>query len=152
MPTNLYGPGDNFDLRSSHVLPALIRKAHEAKQRGDAAITIWGTGAPRREFLHVNDCADALVFLLKSYSGDEHVNVGSGRDLTILELAHKVCEIIGFTGPIQTDPAKPNGAPRKLMSDGKLRAMGWTPAISLDEGIADTYRWFLTHKAEEPLS
>ncbi|WP_332711415.1 GDP-L-fucose synthase [Pelagibacterium mangrovi] len=152
MPTNLYGPGDNFDLRSSHVLPALIRKAHEAKQRGDAAITIWGTGTPRREFLHVDDCADALVFLLKSYSGDEHVNVGSGRDLTILELAQKVCATVGFAGTIRTDPAKPDGTPRKLMSNGKLRAMGWTPTISLDEGIADTYRWFLTHKAEEPLS
>lgn len=152
MPTNLYGPGDNFDLRSSHVLPALIRKAHAAKQRDDAAITIWGTGAPRREFLHVDDCADALVFLLKSYSGDEHVNVGSGRDLTILELAQKVCATVGFAGAIRTDPAKPDGAPRKLMNDGKLRAMGWAPAISLDKGIADTYRWFLTHKAEEPLS
>jgi GDP-L-fucose synthase len=143
MPTNLYGPGDNFDLQSSHVLPALIRKVHEAKLRGDRAVTIWGTGAPRREFLHADDCADALVFLLKSYSGDLHINVGSGTDVTILELAELVCRIVGFTGAVEHDLGKPDGTPRKLMSAERLRALGWAPSISLEEGIASTYRWFL---------
>ncbi len=123
MPTNLYGPEDNFDLQSSHVLPALLRKAHEAKQRGDRQITIWGTGTPRREFLHVDDCADALVHLLKHYSDFEHVNVGSGEDITILELARLVSEVVGFEGQIVTDPSKPDGTPRKLMSVDRLRAL-----------------------------
>ncbi|SFB59569.1 GDP-L-fucose synthase [Rhizobium sp. NFR07] len=143
MPTNLYGPGDNFDLASSHVLPALIRKAHEAKRRGDGEITIWGTGSPRREFMHCDDCADALVFLLKHYSDDEHVNVGSGADVSVLELTQLVCDIVGFRGKIVHDLSKPDGTPRKLMSDDKLRQRGWAPSIRLEVGIAQTYSWFL---------
>lgn len=142
MPTNLYGPGDNFDLQTSHVLPALIRKAHEAKVRGDKTLTIWGTGAPRREFLHVDDCADACVFLLEAYSGDEHVNVGSGEDIPILALAKLVCDVVGFEGEIVRDTSKPDGTPRKLMSGAKLREMGWLPRIGLRDGIAATYRDF----------
>ncbi|MEZ5844244.1 MAG: GDP-L-fucose synthase [Hyphomicrobiaceae bacterium] len=144
MPTNLYGPGDNFDLETSHVLPALIRKAHEAKVRGDAALTIWGTGTPRREFLHVDDCADALVHILKHYSEDEHINVGSGEDLPILELAQLVAEVVGFNGEIARDTSKPDGTPRKLMSGAKLKALGWRPRIDLRDGIADAYRAFVT--------
>jgi GDP-L-fucose synthase len=147
MPTNLYGPGDNFDLLSSHVLPALIRKAHEAKRARAPFIEIWGTGQPRREFLHVDDCADALVFLMKTYSGEGHVNVGSGEDLTILELTRTVCGVVGYEGEIRCDAAKPDGAPRKLMSADKLRAMGWAPRIGLEAGIASTYRWFLENVA-----
>ncbi|KPF62818.1 GDP-L-fucose synthase [Bosea sp. AAP35] len=147
MPTNLYGPEDNFDLQSSHVLPALLRKAHEAKLRGDAELTIWGTGTPRREFLHVDDCADGLVHLLKTYSGFEHVNIGSGEDVTILELAQTVCEVVGFEGSIVKDTSKPDGTPRKLMSADRLRAMGWTPKIGLKDGIAQTYQWFLANRA-----
>ena len=146
MPTNLYGPGDNFDLATSHVLPALIRKAHEAKVGGAGELTIWGTGAPRREFLHVDDCADALVLLLRSYSEEEHINVGSGEDLTILELAELIARVVGFTGRIVTDPMKPDGTPRKLMSDARLRERGWRPAISLAGGVALTYAWFLEHE------
>jgi GDP-L-fucose synthase len=144
MPTNLYGPGDNFDLASSHVLPALMRKAHEAKITKADTITIWGTGTPLREFLHADDCADAIVYLLKNYSGDSHINVGSGQDLSILELTQLVCQAVGFEGGIQCDPTKPDGTPRKLMSGAMLRALGWTPKISLTEGIAATYDWFLT--------
>jgi GDP-L-fucose synthase len=143
MPTNLYGPGDNYDLNSSHVVPALIRKAHEAKLAGQPYLTIWGTGSPRREFLHADDCADACVFLLGNYSGDEHVNVGSGTDITILELARLVCDVVGFTGEIKTDPSKPDGTPRKLMSNEKLRALGWAPRIGLRDGISMTYTQFL---------
>ncbi|WP_108395430.1 GDP-L-fucose synthase [Devosia submarina] len=147
MPTNLYGPGDNFELQSSHVLPALIRKAHEAKLSNAPSITLWGTGTPRREFLHVDDCADALVFLLKHYSGEEHVNVGSGEDVTILELAEIVCELVGFKGELVHDLSKPDGTPRKLMSADKLRSMGWKPRIALKDGIAATYDWFLHNHA-----
>ena len=143
MPTNLYGPGDNFDLNTSHVLPALIRKAHEAKMAGADHITIWGTGAPRREFLHADDCADALVFLLQRYSGDEHVNVGSGEDITILDLARLVCEVVGFKGEIRTDPSKPDGTMRKLMSGAKLKSMGWAPKISLLDGLNKTQIYFI---------
>lgn len=142
MPTNLYGPGDNFDLQSSHVLPALIRKAHAAKQEGAAALPIWGTGSPLREFLHVDDCADACVFLMKSYSDAGHVNIGSGEEISILDLARLVAQIVGFSGTIETDPTKPDGTPRKLMDSGRLRAMGWAPAIALSDGIAATYRSF----------
>ena len=124
MPTNLYGPGDNFDLASSHVMPALIRKAHEAKLSKLQDITIWGTGTPRREFLHVDDCADACIHLMKAYSGESHVNVGSGDDLTILELAERVCRIVGFEGGIVRDLSKPDGTPRKLMSAARLRGAG----------------------------
>jgi GDP-L-fucose synthase len=148
MPTNLYGPGDNFDLNSSHVVPALIRKAHEAKERGDKQIVLWGTGTPRREFLHVDDAADALVFLLKNYSGDVHVNVGSGEDLPIIELAQMICRVVGFEGEIVLDTEKPDGTPRKLMSADKLRGMGWQPRIGLEEGLTQTYAWFLEHMAE----
>ena len=143
MPTNLYGPGDNFDLKGSHVLPALIRKAHEAKEAGDDSIEIWGTGTPRREFLHVDDLADGAVFLLKNYSGEEHVNLGSGTDLPIIELAEMVCEVVGFDGTITKDASKPDGTPRKLMSGDKIAAMGWSPSIGLRDGIADAYRAFL---------
>lgn len=147
MPTNLYGPGDNFDLNSSHVMPALIRKAHEAKLRGDREIVIWGTGTPRREFLHSDDCADALVFLLKNYSGEEHVNVGSGEDITILELTQLVCEVVGFEGKIVHDLSKPDGTPRKLMSADKLRGLGWKPRIALRDGVRASYDWFKANMA-----
>ncbi len=147
MPTNLYGPGDNFDLTSSHVLPALMRKAHSAKLAGDASFTVWGSGTPRREFLHAEDCADALVFLLKSYSGDAHVNVGSGEDIAIGDLARLVAEIVGFDGEIAFDRTKPDGTARKLMSADRLRAMGWAPKIGLADGIARTYRWFVDNAA-----
>ncbi len=145
MPTNLYGPGDNFDLKSSHVLPALIRKAHEAKLRGDKTIVIWGTGTARREFLHVDDCADACVRLMSVYSDAVHVNVGSGEDLTIHELAQMVCKVVGFEGEIVRDLGKPDGTPRKLMSADKMRGLGWEPAIALRDGLADTYQWFLAN-------
>ena len=143
MPTNLYGPGDNYDLATSHVIPALIRKAHEAKMRGDATMTIWGTGTPRREFLHVDDCADALVHVLKVYSEPEPINVGSGEDLPIGDLARLVCEVVGFKGEIVCDRSKPDGTPRKLMSGAKLAALGWRPKIALKEGLAGAYEAFL---------
>jgi GDP-L-fucose synthase len=143
MPTNLYGPGDNFDLSSSHVLPALIRKAHQAKLEHATEVAIWGTGKPRREFLHVDDCADALVFLLKHYSEDEHVNVGFGEDIEIGELAKLVCRVVGFEGEINFDLSKPDGTPRKLMSSDKLDEMGWRPSIGLQEGVEAVYKWFL---------
>jgi GDP-L-fucose synthase len=146
MPTNLYGPGDNFDLNSSHVLPALIRKAHEAKHAGRSGIEIWGSGTPRREFLHADDCADACVFLMKNYSGETHVNVGSGEDLPIIELARMVCDVVGLDGDISTDTSKPDGTPRKLMSAAKLRGLGWAPHISLRDGIEGVYRWFLENQ------
>ena len=145
MPTNLYGPGDNFDPTTSHVLPALIRKAYAAKVAGDRTMTLWGTGSPRREFLHVDDCADALVFLMKTYSAGETVNVGSGEDLTILDLARIVCEAVGLEVEIVHDLSKPDGTPRKLMSGAKLANLGWSPRIDLREGVAETYRWFLEH-------
>ena len=143
MPANLYGPGDTFDLVSSHVLPAIMRKAHEAKVNGASSITIWGTGTPRREFLHADDCADALVFVLKNYSAEEHINIGYGHDISILDLTRLVCEIVGFSGEIVHDSSKPNGTPSKLMSTDKLRALGWSPSIGLKDGVRDTYRWFL---------
>lgn len=149
MPTNLYGPGDNYDLASSHVIPALIRKAHEAKVRGEKAITIWGTGAPRREFLHVDDCADALVHILQVYSEAEHINVGSGEDLTIRELAHLVCNVVGFQGDIVCDTTKPDGTMRKLISGARLAALGWRPATSLNEGLAHAYKAFLAETEGE---
>ena len=143
MPTNLYGPGDNFDLATSHVLPALIRKVHEAKLSGAPSITLWGSGTPRREFLHVDDCADALVFLMERYSADEHVNVGSGGDLTIMELAQTICRIVGYHGTIELDPSKPDGTPRKLMDESRMAALGWKPKIDLASGIRSTYESFL---------
>ncbi|PYE91896.1 GDP-L-fucose synthase [Rhizobium sp. PP-F2F-G38] len=143
MPTNLYGPGDNFDLDTSHVMPALIRKAHEAKLSDAPSFTIWGTGSPRREFLHVDDCADACVHLMAHYSDKIHVNVGSGNDVTILELARLVAETVGYTGTIQQDLSKPDGTPRKLMSADRLRKLGWSPTINLSDGLAQTYKAFL---------
>jgi len=142
MPTNLYGPGDNFDLNSSHVLPALIRKAHEAKLSGAQSIEIWGTGTPRREFLHVDDLADACVFLMKNYSKDEHVNAGSGDDIAIIDLVRMVADIVGYNGEITHDLSKPDGTPRKLMSGEKLSSMGWTPQIRLPNGIQQVYGIF----------
>ncbi|MFK7791983.1 MAG: GDP-L-fucose synthase family protein [Devosiaceae bacterium] len=147
MPTNLYGPGDNFDLETSHVLPALMRKVHEAKMATSPFLEIWGTGTPRREFLHVDDCADALVFLLKNYSDIEHINVGSGDDISIEGLANLVCEIVGYHGPIAYDRSKPDGTPRKLMASGKLMKMAWTPKTSLRQGIEQTYQWYLENHA-----
>lgn len=149
MPTNLYGPGDNYDLNSSHVVPALIRKAHEAKTSGAREVVVWGTGTPLREFLHADDCADALVFLLQNYSGEEHVNVGSGTDISILDLTKLVCTIVGFEGDIVHDLSKPDGTPRKLMSADKLSAMGWTPKVSLEDGIRDAYSAFLSGNFSE---
>ena len=143
MPTNLYGPGDNYDLNTSHVLPALLRKAHDGKAAGDNSLTLWGTGKPRREFLHVDDCADACLFLLENYSDELHINVGSGSDLSIFELAQLICDVVGFSGTIQTDASKPDGTPRKLMSNARIAAMGWTPRIPLREGIASVYQDFL---------
>ncbi|CAO4168308.1 GDP-L-fucose synthase [Methylorubrum aminovorans] len=148
MPTNLYGPGDNFDLTSSHVLPALIRKAHEAKRAGAKEMVIWGTGSPRREFLHVDDCADACVHLMKTYSQAEHLNVGSGEDIPIYDLTRLVCEVVGFEGEIVRDPSKPDGTPRKLMSADKLRGLGWAPKVPLRDGIVETYAWFREHVAD----
>lgn len=152
MPTNLYGPGDNFNLNSSHVMPALIRKAHEAKISGASEIVVWGTGTPRREFLHVDDCADACVHLMKKYSDFEHVNVGSGEDITILELTRLVCEVVGFSGEIVHDLTKPDGTPRKLMSAEKIRRLGWRPSITLKDGMAKTYRAYLGAEAEGVLA
>ena len=142
MPTNLYGPGDHFDLTTSHVIPALMRKAHEAKAKNAPELVIWGTGTPRREFLHVDDAADALIHLMTHYSGDSHVNVGVGHDLTILELAHTIVATVGFKGRIATDPSKPDGTPRKLLDTSMLASLGWKPKIGFSEGIASTYRWF----------
>jgi GDP-L-fucose synthase len=150
MPTNLYGPGDNFDLTTSHVLPALIRKAHAGRQNGEREIVVWGSGAPRREFLHVDDCADACVHLMTTYSDESHVNVGSGEDITILDLTRLVCEIVSFRGKIVHDYSKPDGTPRKLMSAAKIRALGWSPRIELRSGIASTYAWFERHYASGP--
>jgi GDP-L-fucose synthase len=142
MPTNLYGPGDNFDLASSHVLPALIRRFHEAKQAGAASVTLWGTGTPLREFLHVDDLADASLLLLRSYDGPESVNVGCGEDLSIADLAGVVSRVVGFQGEIAFDPSKPDGTPRKLLSIGKLSSLGWKPKIDLEDGIRSTYEWW----------
>jgi GDP-L-fucose synthase len=146
MPTNLYGPGDNFDLAASHVVPALLRKAHEAKLRGDRILTVWGSGKPRREFLHVDDCADALVFLLKHYSAPQHINVGCGSDMTIAELARLIAEIVGLDADIRFDTSRPDGTPRKLLNVERLMALGWSPSIGLKEGLASTYQWYRSHQ------
>jgi GDP-L-fucose synthase len=142
MPTNLYGRDDNFDLETSHVLPALIAKMHMAKQQEAPTVTIWGTGTPRREFLYVDDCADALVFLMTHYSGADHVNVGVGSDVSIRELAELVQETIGYRGEIVTDPSKPDGTPRKLMDVSRLTGMGWTAHTSLKDGLSTVYHWY----------
>ena len=148
MPTNLYGPGDNFDLSTSHVIPALMRKAHEAKASDSPELVVWGTGRPRREFLHVDDCADAIVFLLKNYSDNEHVNVGCGEDVTIEDLARLIADTVGYKGKIVHDLSKPDGTPRKLMAVEKLRALGWAPGIDLRKGLIDTYAWFTAHSQD----
>ena len=143
MPTNLYGAGDNWDPESSHVVPALIRKAHEAKLAGNDRFTIWGSGTPRREFLHVDDLADACVMLLQHYSDDAPINVGSGDDIVIADLARMIADVVGFEGDIETDTSKPDGTPRKLMDNSRLAAMGWQPRIDLRDGMQDAYAAFL---------
>jgi GDP-L-fucose synthase len=151
MPTNLYGPGDNFDLKTSHVLPALIRKFHDAKLRGAASVEIWGSGTPRREFLHVDDLADAVVYLLQNYDDEPIVNVGWGKDVTVRELADLVMSVIGYSGTLTFDRSKPDGTPRKLLDTSRINALGWSPKIPLREGIATTYRWFENHSADARL-
>jgi GDP-L-fucose synthase len=151
MPTNLYGPGDNFDLQNSHVLPALIRRIHEAKVRGDESVTVWGTGTPRREFLHVDDLAAAVLYLLQMYEGEAIVNIGWGQDVTIRELVGIVMSVIGYSGRLIFDSSKPDGTPRKLLDVSRLTALGWQPRIALEEGIAKTYAWFKDHSAEARL-
>lgn len=146
MPTNLYGPGDNFDLQNSHVLPALIRRMHEAKARGDASVTLWGTGAPRREFLHVDDLAGAIVHLLERYDSGEPINVGVGEDVAIRELAEMVAAVVRYDGRLEWDPSKPDGTPRKLLDVSRLTELGWRPSIDLREGIRSTYAWFLDNE------
>jgi GDP-L-fucose synthase len=147
LPTNLYGPGDNFSLTDSHVLPALIRRCDEARGRGDAELTVWGTGTPRREFLHVDDLADACVFLMEKYESEQPINVGAGTDLTIAELARTVAAAVGFEGRLVFDPSKPDGTPRKLLDTSKINALGWAPRIPLEIGIARTYDWFRENQA-----
>jgi len=149
MPTNLYGPGDNFDLAGSHVIPALLRKFHTAKVEGAREVAIWGTGRPRREFLHVDDLADACVFLMESYSGEEIVNVGTGEELTIAELAGLVREVVGARAEIVFDASKPDGTPRKLLDVSRLTALGWQARIPLREGLESTYAWFLENAASK---
>ena len=145
MPTNLYGPGDNFDLNSSHVMPAMIRKMHEAKVTEQRYVDVWGSGSPLREFLHVDDAAKACLFLLDNYDEPEPINVGTGEDLTIRDLAMMVKEIVGFEGTLVWDSSKPDGTPRKQLDTRKINALGWKPAIGLEEGIRGTYAWFLEH-------
>jgi len=145
MPTNLYGPGDNFDLENSHVLPSLLRKFHQAKSSGAESVEVWGSGTPRREFLHVDDLADACVFLMRNYSSPDIVNVGWGKDISIRELAELIGSVVGFSGRLEFDHSKPDGTPRKLLDTSKLTALGWQPAIGLDAGIASTYDWYRSH-------
>jgi GDP-L-fucose synthase len=149
-PTNLYGPRDNYDPTSSHVVAALLAKAHHAKVTGAATIEIWGTGTPRREFLHVDDLADALVFLLQNYSGEQSLNIGWGKDLTITEFATLVADVVGFKGGFRYDTSKPDGAPRKILDTARLSAMGWLPRIELRQGLADAYSWYVAHLAKVP--
>jgi GDP-L-fucose synthase len=151
MPTNLYGPGDNFDLQNSHVLPALIRRFHEARLRGDPTILIWGTGTPRREFLHVDDLADAVVFLMTTYDNEQVINVGWGEDVTIRELAEMIAKTSGFQGRLVFDSTKPDGTPQKLLDTSRLSALGWRPKITLQAGIEQTYEWFKRHVSEARL-
>src|SRR5579864_2221706 len=148
MPSNLYGPNENFDLETSHVLAALLRKTHEAKTNRARELVVWGTGTPRREFLHVDDCASACLFLLEKYDSPEIINVGCGQDVTIRELAELICEIVQFDGELTWDKTKPDGTPRKLLDVSRLRALGWTPSISLRDGITRTYDWFLKNVAK----
>ena len=146
MPTNLYGPGDTFDLQASHVVPALIAKAHAARGSAEGEIVVWGSGTPRREFMYVDDLADALIFLLKHYSGEEHVNIGTGSDVTIRELAETVARVVRVSGKLRFDSSKPDGTPRKLLDSGKMKALGWSPTTSLEDGLSKTYQWFLEHE------
>ena len=148
MPTNLYGPNDNFDLETSHVLAALVRKAHEAKAQNEKQLIVWGTGKPRREFLHVDDLAAACLLLLEKYDSPEIINIGCGEDVTIRELAELVCEVVGFDGKLVWDKTKPDGTPRKLLDVTKIRKLGWQPTIPLRKGIAQTYEWFLANRAQ----
>src|SRR5437588_3494474 len=148
MPTNLYGPNDNFDLETSHVLAALMRKAHETKKSRGRELVVWGTGTPRREFLHVGDCASACLYLLEKYDSPEIINVGCGEDISIRELAELICDVVGFDGELTWDKTKPDGTPRKLLDVSKLRALGWSPTIPLRDGIARTYDWFLKNVAK----
>lgn len=148
MPTNLYGEGDNFHPENSHVLPALIQRFHDAKIHQSRTVAIWGSGTPLREFLYVDDMADASLFLMNNYSGLQHVNVGSGKEISIWDLAHLVADCVGFEGTIVTDPSKPDGTPRKLMDNSKLRALGWSPEVNLQEGIIRTYQWYLEEKKQ----
>lgn len=150
MPTNLYGPNDNFDLESSHVVPALIRKIHEARAAGRPAVTIWGTGTPTRDILHVDDLADACMLLVRDYDGDEPVNVGSGTEVSIAELARTIADIVGYEGSFAFDAGKPDGTPRKQLDTRRLSALGWRPRIGLRDGLASTYRWWLDRMAAEP--
>ena len=143
MPTNMYGPGDNFDLENSHVLPALIRKFHDAKTRGDASVTLWGSGSPRREFLHSDDLGRACLFLIENYDDDIAINVGAGEDISIRELAELIKEIVGFEGVFEWDSSKPDGTPRKLLDVSRINSLGWKPTIGLDEGVRATYQWFV---------
>ena len=147
MPTNLYGPNDNFDLETSHVLAALLRKAHDAKKGGAHELVVWGTGTPRREFLHVDDCASACLYLLEKYDSPEIVNVGCGEDVSIRELAELICDVVGFDGELSWDKTKPDGTPRKLLDVSKLRGLGWKPTIPLRDGVGRTYEWFLKNVA-----
>ena len=148
MPTNLYGPGDNYDLNNSHVLPAMIRKFHEAKENGHSPVTLWGDGSPMREFLHTDDLAEALVFLMENYSEKQFINVGYGSDVTIKELAELIQKTVGHEGEVQWDSSKPNGTPKKLMDSSKLRSLGWAPKISLEEGIIRVYQDFISHESQ----
>jgi GDP-L-fucose synthase len=152
MPTNLYGINDNFDLLSSHVIPALMAKVHAAKIAKQPAVPIWGSGTPRREFLYVDDLADALVFLMERYSGEEHVNVGTGRDLTIAELAETIARVVGYRGRFVYDRSKPDGMPQKLVDVGRLEALGWRATTALEDGLAATYRWYVAHGASAAAS
>ena len=147
MPTNLYGPNDNFDLETSHALAALLRKAHEAKTRNERKLTVWGTGTPRREFLHVNDLAAACLLLLEKYDSPEIINIGCGEDVTVRELVELICDVVGFDGELVWDKTKPDGTPRKLLDITRIRALGWEPTIPLRKGIAQTYEWFLANDA-----
>jgi GDP-L-fucose synthase len=146
MPTNLYGPNDNFDLETSHVLAALLRKAHEAKTRKDRKLSVWGSGKPRREFLHVDDLASACALLLEKYDSPEIINIGCGEDISIRELAELICDVVGFDGELVWDTTKPDGTPRKLLDVTKIKALGWKPSIPLQEGIGQTYEWFLANQ------
>ena len=152
MPTNLYGPNDNFDLEQSHVLPALIRRFHEAAANDAESVTIWGTGTPRREFLHVDDLADATLFLMSNYSSEKPINVGVGSDIAIIDLARLVASKVGFTGRIMTDPSKPDGTPRKLLDVSAIRSLGWQPKITLEIGIRHTWEWYRRHLAPKTMS